>query len=575
MSHFIVNDVVPRVQYTAAAGEDEFTYPFEIFEDEDLLVYLTPEGQTPDQNTDLLTLDVDYAVTGAGDQGGGFITLTDPATLDDTITIIRDVPMDRDSDYTTGGPFTAQSINHDLDRIIMLIQQVNALLTTRGLLYNANEILTAGDTTLPKLAANTGVGIPMWTKNASGNLVAALLDEDIDASTLRSELASETELAPGSEIVGHYELDAGGGTTVNDELIRQNALIASTEADVEELILDSDFHNVIMGGDFSINPWQRGTSFVSIANNIYTADRFKYLKVGAMVHDVTRSTSIVPTTAQAGLVSTGSLLVTCTTADAAIAAGDYCAIRTTVEGYHFLKIAQNAFMFSFWVYSTKTGIHCVSFGNSGSDRVYIAEYTVALSNTWQFVSIPVSASPAAGTWDYTNGVGLNVSFALAAGTTFHGTADVWNTADDRATVNQVNVCDTIGNLFAVNLIQAVPGVNVPAFNRRSFGQDLMAFHRYYKSIYTASGCSSSSTDAIMSFPFSPYMRAAPTFAISAAVQVTNGTADFVQSAPSALAETLLPESATINFNDFVGLTSTQGLVMTNVEGHVNFDADFY
>ena len=45
----IVNDTTPRAQYTASGGQTEFAYAFEIFEDADLLVYLTPTGQTAER----------------------------------------------------------------------------------------------------------------------------------------------------------------------------------------------------------------------------------------------------------------------------------------------------------------------------------------------------------------------------------------------------------------------------------------------------------------------------------------------------------------------------------------------
>ncbi len=38
--------------------------------------------------------------------------------------------------------------------------------------------------------------------------------------------------------------------------------------------------NLIIGGDFSTNPWQRGTSFTNIANGVYTADRFQLFAQG-------------------------------------------------------------------------------------------------------------------------------------------------------------------------------------------------------------------------------------------------------------------------------------------------------
>ena len=121
MDNFPVNDTEDRVQITAAGGQTTFTYDFEIFEDADLDVYLTPNGQPPDPNTDLLTLTTDYTVTGAGTENGGTVVLTaaqypSGATAGDIITIVRDLPFNRLIDYSTGGEITAQSLNVDLAR---------------------------------------------------------------------------------------------------------------------------------------------------------------------------------------------------------------------------------------------------------------------------------------------------------------------------------------------------------------------------------------------------------------------------------------------------------------------------
>ena len=56
---------VPRVQYTAAAAQTDFTVPFPFFVDSDLTVYLTPVGQDANDASDILALNVDYNVTGA------------------------------------------------------------------------------------------------------------------------------------------------------------------------------------------------------------------------------------------------------------------------------------------------------------------------------------------------------------------------------------------------------------------------------------------------------------------------------------------------------------------------------
>ena len=62
----LVNDVTPRVQYTATASQTVFAYPFAIFADANLKVYQTLSGATANDATDLLTLTTHYTVSGAG-----------------------------------------------------------------------------------------------------------------------------------------------------------------------------------------------------------------------------------------------------------------------------------------------------------------------------------------------------------------------------------------------------------------------------------------------------------------------------------------------------------------------------
>jgi hypothetical protein len=238
--------------------------------------------------------------------------------------------------------------------------------------------------------------------------------------------------------------------------------------------------NVIINGDFNI--WQRGTSFAAAANGDYTADRFLYAKSGAMVHTISQSTD-VPTVAQAGHLSNHSFLVDCTTADTSLASTDQCTLQQRIEGYDFLKIAQRTFTLGFWVKATKTGTYCVAFMNSGNDRTYVAEYTVGASDTWEYKTVTVSASPSAGTWDYTNGVGLFVFWTLAAGSSFQTTAGAWNTGNFRATANQVNACDSTLNDFRLSQIIIVPGEVAVPFVGRSHGNELSRCERYFEKTY--------------------------------------------------------------------------------------------
>lgn len=242
--------------------------------------------------------------------------------------------------------------------------------------------------------------------------------------------------------------------------------------------------NLIIGGDFGTNPWQRGTSFSSVADGTLTADRWKYIKSGAMVHTISRDTD-VPTVAQAGRLVTASLRLNLTTPDTSISAGEYCAITQRVEGNVFQKIAQRAFTLSFWVKATTTGTYAVGFRNSGGDRSYVATYNVLASNTWERKTITVSASPSAGTWNYTTGIGIEVAFTLACGSTYQTASGSWATGSFLASTAYGNFTDTGATDFRLALVQLEPGSGATEYDTRSVSQELPLCQRYFEKSFPA------------------------------------------------------------------------------------------
>jgi hypothetical protein len=250
--------------------------------------------------------------------------------------------------------------------------------------------------------------------------------------------------------------------------------------------------NAIINGDFNI--WQRGVSFVGLTGVAYTADRFYYNRSGAMTHDVSRS-SDTPTIAQAGRGFNYSALIDCQTIDSSIGATDLCIYETPIEGYNFLPLAQKVMTLSFWVKATKIGIYCVYLANSINDRSYIAEYAINASDTWEFKTITIAASPTAGAWNYTNGVGLRVGFVLAAGSNSQTTKDVWQTGAYFATANQVNACDNAANNFRLCGIQLETGLVATDFENRSFKEESELCQRYYEKSYDLGTAPGSITSA--------------------------------------------------------------------------------
>ncbi len=112
--HIKMPDITPIVRYVANGAQMVFNYPFPIFASEDLAVYLDGAKQNSG-----------FSITGAGETAGGALTF-DTAPADTTIiTLAREVPIERITDFLEGGDFSAQSINSELDYMIAALQQVN------------------------------------------------------------------------------------------------------------------------------------------------------------------------------------------------------------------------------------------------------------------------------------------------------------------------------------------------------------------------------------------------------------------------------------------------------------------
>jgi hypothetical protein len=170
-----------------------------------------------------------------------------------------------------------------------------------------------------------------------------------------------------------------------------------------------------------------------------------------------------------------------TTADASIAASDFFVLSQPVEGFNSRELVGRTFTLSFWVRSSKTGTHCVGFTNNGGDRTYVAEYTVSVANTWEQKTVTVSGGLiTSGGWNWTNGIGVRVLFALASGSTFNTTAGSWQTGSFAATANQVNCLDTVGNIFAITGVQLEVGSVATPFEHRHVGAEVSLCRRYFE-----------------------------------------------------------------------------------------------
>lgn len=97
--------------YEASAGQISFNVPFPFQRDEDVAVFRAVANvEAP------LLLNIDYAVTGAGDPSGGAVALVSPAAAGDVVRILGLATEGRVTNVTTGGFYDPAQLDKELDR---------------------------------------------------------------------------------------------------------------------------------------------------------------------------------------------------------------------------------------------------------------------------------------------------------------------------------------------------------------------------------------------------------------------------------------------------------------------------
>ena len=186
------------------------------------------------------------------------------------------------------------------------------------------------------------------------------------------------------------------------------------------------FKNRIINGGMTISQ-RNGTSATTVnGNDIYTLDRFKGWASGGGVFTVTQST-----TAPTGF--NNSSLITVTTVDSSIAAGDNYRFAQTIEGYNIADLGfgtanASTVTLSFWVRSSITGTFGGSLYSVSGTRSYVFNYTISAANTWEQKTVTI-AGDTSGTWGTTNSYGITVYFDLGSGSNYENATGSWVAAE--------------------------------------------------------------------------------------------------------------------------------------------------
>lgn len=190
MSQVIINDIPPYTQALASGGQTVFGTNWTANVASDVVVYLTPVNTSPDDFTNILNYPSDYSVAFIGASQEVQVTLTNPATLGDKITIVRDTPADRENLYSNTN-FLPSMLNNDFGILTLVDQQAQLVNQKIAPRYNYSATITdVVDTILPVLGANQ-----VWIKNANNDEIIPLTITNGQVGSGTVNLGQEGQLA--------------------------------------------------------------------------------------------------------------------------------------------------------------------------------------------------------------------------------------------------------------------------------------------------------------------------------------------------------------------------------------------
>ncbi len=169
--HIKIMGGAPRIRYVADGTNKTFQFPFAIFNDENIAVYIN----------DVLQTSRVYSVSISEQSTGGSVTFQSAPPTQSIITLTRNLSIERTTDFQEGHLLRAKALNDELDYQTACMQQLADNLN-RSMVLPPYAIGNDVNLTLP--LPNAGKAI-VW--NADGtNLENSTVDVNALESTIRS-----------------------------------------------------------------------------------------------------------------------------------------------------------------------------------------------------------------------------------------------------------------------------------------------------------------------------------------------------------------------------------------------------
>lgn len=341
------------------------------------------------------------------------------------------------------------------------------------------------------------------------------------------------------------------------------------------------FKNRLINGQFTIDQRNNGAS-VTPNSSVYTLDRWELSTAVSSKLSVQQSS-----TAPNGFKN--SVLLTSTSAYTP-SASNYISYCQKVEGFNFADMmwgtanAQTVTL-SFWVRSSLTGTFSGALQNDGASRSYPFTFVINSANTFEYKTVTI-AGDTSGTWNTTNGKGVEVHFNMGSGSNLLGTAGAWNSNWNTGATGSVALVGTSGATFYLTGVQLEKGSTASSFEYRDYGRELMMCQRYYEKTYnistaqgtataegfiTVGGSSNGADNGIISLRWKVEKRTAPTVN-SWTTDGTSGKWKYYRSGASGIDSTLVVDNiATSGARGYMNIGASWAVVV--MEGQIAISAE--
>ena len=144
-----INDNPTYAQYIATDAQTSFIVSYPFAAGTDLNVYVINPASVPNDAADLVS-PADYTVTGAGTEAGGAVTFNVGVTLNDIVTIVGNMPVDRTTVFPDLNSIST-TLNAQLNDLTLMVKQLETNQNTTIPHYNNSGLIEEGDRYLPLL----------------------------------------------------------------------------------------------------------------------------------------------------------------------------------------------------------------------------------------------------------------------------------------------------------------------------------------------------------------------------------------------------------------------------------------